>query len=33
MVLSLVLTVGVSLVTAPDDDERTERFAVGSGAD
>jgi SSS family solute:Na+ symporter len=33
MVLSLVLTVGVSLVTAPDADERTERFAVGSGAD
>ena len=33
MVLSLVLTVGVSLVTAPDADERTERFSVGAGAD
>jgi SSS family solute:Na+ symporter len=33
MVLSLVLTVGVSLVTAADADERAERFAVGSGAD
>ena len=33
MVLSLLLTVGVSLVTAPDADERTERFAVGTRAD
>jgi len=33
MVLSLVLTVGVSLVTAADADEQSERFAVGTGAD
>ena len=33
MVLSLVLTVGVSLVTAADADKRAERFAVGSGAE
>jgi SSS family solute:Na+ symporter len=33
MALSLLLTVGVSLVTAPDADERTERFAVGTRAD
>ena len=33
MVLSLVLTVGVSLVTAADADERAERFSVGAGAD
>jgi len=33
MVLSLLLTVGVSLVTAAGADERAETFAVGSGAD
>ena len=33
MVLSLLLTVGVSLVTAAGTDERAETFAVGSGAD
>jgi SSS family solute:Na+ symporter len=33
MILSLLLTVGVSLVTAPDADERTDRFTVGTQAD
>ncbi|RLM56572.1 sodium:solute symporter family protein [Halobellus sp. Atlit-31R] len=33
MVLSLVLTVGGSLLTTPDADERSETFAVGSRAD